>query len=140
MKTTYRKTIREKETKQKTSRQDLLQLKIQGNHSKTGKRYEMQRSQGPHPWVDNPQMGGRNNFQLQSCFPRSKGPEPHTDSPAQRPALGRRVPRHLSVKASRTDCRTFTTVNWLCPSTNINKNFLKKKEVSEKPFKELKPM
>lgn len=101
IKTTYRKTIKEKETKQKTSRKDLLQLKIRGNHSKTDKRYEMQCSQGPHPWVDNPQMGGRNNLQLQSCFPRSKGPEPHTDSSAQRPWPGKTSPRTSGCEGQR---------------------------------------
>lgn len=67
IKTTYRKTIEEKETKQKTSRKDLLQLKIRGNHSKTDKRYEMQRSQGPHPWVDNPQ------FTTAELLPKEQG-------------------------------------------------------------------
>lgn len=67
----------------------------------TGKRYEMQHSQGPHPWVDKPQKGGRNNLQLQSCFPRSKEPEPITDSPAQRPCTGKMSPQTSGFEGQR---------------------------------------
>lgn len=101
-KTTYRKTIKEKETKQKTSRKDLLQLKIHGNHSKTVRGMRCSAVKAHTPGWTTPKWGEGIIYNCRAASQGARGQSPTLTPQPRGPALGRRVPRHLAVKASGT--------------------------------------